>query len=123
MQKTLYHKLRYNCSNPNYQCFQLKDPLETLIELVGFWFCSYYVCIPGYTWVTAGICKRSLKKYFKKQASYQSTCTYYTRNFPRYWVLKPLSCKITYNCTFQYLVLSQAKRSQTKFLWFPWSSC
>lgn len=67
MQKTLYHKLRYNYSNPNYQCFQLKDPLETFSELVGFCFCSYHVCIPGYTWVTAGICKRSLKNTLKSR--------------------------------------------------------
>lgn len=52
MQKTLYHKLRYNYSNPNYQCFQLKDPLETFSELVGFCFCSYHV----YSWIYVGNC-------------------------------------------------------------------
>lgn len=66
MQKTLYHMLRYNCSNPNHQCFQLKGPLETLTDLVGFSFCSYHLCVPGYPWITAGICKRSLKFFLKK---------------------------------------------------------
>lgn len=64
MQKTIYHKLRYNYSNPNHQCFQLKDPLETFIELVDFSFCSCHLCIAGYPWITGGICKKALIFFF-----------------------------------------------------------
>lgn len=42
MQNTLQHVLRYNCSNPNHQSFQLKAPLKTPIELEGFFLPIIY---------------------------------------------------------------------------------
>lgn len=51
MQKTLHHKLRYNGCNPNHQCCQRKDPLETLIELVDFFFLSSV-----YSWIYVDNC-------------------------------------------------------------------